>query len=162
MSLVKPPLFFPKYSDCFLKENDVELENFYVTQTPINDQTICVLLRGRLYFKTEKSLREILKQIVMHSAYQLIEINFAEVTFIDSLAFAALISILRCCHEQNKKLRFVSLPNDLKCLVLASPLADCITEISLLNKSYALLTKKANLSQLDEGIELTFSNKSIK
>lgn len=154
MSLVTPPLFFPKYSDCFLKEDNVETEDFFVSHKPINAQTICVLLRGRLYFKTEKALREILKQVAINSQYTWIELNFEEVTFIDSLAFAALISILRRCNEQNKKLRFVSLPNDLKCLVLASPLADCITESSLLNKSYSFLTKKADLSQLDEGIDL--------
>ncbi len=152
-SWIQQEISLPTYSECLLKNVGQERDHFYINQKWKDDQTLCFILVGPLSFKTEKFFREAIKQETEKNHCSKIEIHFGDVSFMDSIGFAALISVLRMCHREKKALYFSALPQDLMHFFLLSPLACCVEHSSFREKSRALLNKKI-LTKLDEGIFL--------
>ncbi len=143
-------------SECFQANDDMTAELAIASETIQDKKILVVQLMGRLFYKTERDFRyyvsvELPKLI---TTIKVVYIDFQHVSYIDSLGFASLLSLLNQMKQLDIVLRFQNLPKNIKELFLVSPLSGCIDDQSLLERGTSLFTNHKKLEALDAGVEV--------
>lgn len=148
------------FSECF-QQHEEQSELAIASEFVEAEQILLVQLMGRLFYKTERDFRRYLTvdlPTLLVANVKKVYIDFQHVSYIDSLGFASLLSLLNQMRQLEITLKFQNLPINIRDLFLVSPLASCIDDQSFLEKGTSLFAGHKKLVELDNGIEIPNSS----